>query len=70
MFDHLGVVVRDLERGRAFYDACLGALGYALLEDHSTPARDGWLVYGPANHAAFLFDPDGNNVEAGYRNQA
>jgi catechol 2,3-dioxygenase-like lactoylglutathione lyase family enzyme len=38
MFDHVGLVVCDIERGRAFYTACLAELGYALLEDHSTPS--------------------------------
>lgn len=31
MFDHVSIGVRDLERSRTFYDACLSTLGYERL---------------------------------------
>src|SRR5215510_13417094 len=135
MFDHVGVVVRDLAVSGRFYTACLAPLGYRLLADFSQPDGDGRLVYGsggPADpffvvahgmptfwrtdhvagaapdhigfqapsresvdafyragldnggrdngppgprrsstryYAAYLIDPDSNNVEAGYRGE-
>jgi len=132
LFDHLGVVVLDLEKARSFYSACLAPIGVHLLEDNSVSKGEGWLVYGtkvassffvvsagrpsfweehceagkspvhvafvapselavedfyrvglenggrdngppgqrPSTtpyYAAFLIDPDGNNIEAGFR---
>ena len=54
MFDHLGIVVADLGRSRAFYAACLSALGIRLLEDHSESDGSGWLVFGSAPDAPFF----------------
>ena len=135
MFDHIGIVVSDLEVARKFYSACLESLGIELQEDHSQTSAEGWLVYGRTGrfpffvvaagrpsfwqdshtassapdhlaftapdsravdafyraglknggrdngppgprrsstqcYAAFLIDPDGNNVEASYRERA
>jgi catechol 2,3-dioxygenase-like lactoylglutathione lyase family enzyme len=33
MIDHVSVGVRDLEKGRRFYEAVLGAIGYAPLRE-------------------------------------
>lgn len=132
MFDHIGIVVKDLRLARPFYSGCLAPLGFDLLEDNAVSDTEGWLVYGTdatspffvvacgaptfwsatasagaapihiafaaanpedvdafhqhglaaggrdngipgprpsttAYYAAYLFDPDGNNIEAGYR---
>jgi catechol 2,3-dioxygenase-like lactoylglutathione lyase family enzyme len=133
MFDHVGIVVTNLDIARAFYSACLAPLHYRLLQDFAQTPTEGRLVYGrggrgdpffvvaagrptfwtAANkagnapdhlafvaqdraavdafhasglqcggrdngapgprrpskdyYAAFLIDPDGNNVEAGVR---
>jgi catechol 2,3-dioxygenase-like lactoylglutathione lyase family enzyme len=45
MFDHLGVVVRDLEIAGSFYRAVLGPLGVRLIEDHTGADGTGWLVF-------------------------
>jgi len=132
LFDHLGVVVVDLEKARSFYSACLAPIGVQLLEDNSVSKSEGWLVFerrgasgffvvsagrpsfweehaeagkspihvafvAPSEHtvedfyrigleyggcdngppgqrpsttpyyAAYLIDPDGNNIEVGFR---
>jgi len=133
MFDHVGIVVANLDAARAFYTACLAPLQYRLLQDMAQTPTEGRLVFGrggrgdpffvvaagrpsfwkPGNaagsapdhlafvatnreavdafhragmqnggrdngapgprrssteyYAAFLIDPDGNNVEAGFR---
>ncbi len=47
MFDHLGFYTAcDLRERRAFYSSVLGTIGYRLLEDHTHPDGDGWLVFG------------------------
>src|SRR5215510_8299726 len=46
MFDHVGIVASDLERGKRFYEAVLEPLGHRLLEDHTQPDGTGWLVFG------------------------
>ena len=54
------VAFRAASRGavEAFYKAGLGASG----RDHGGPGLR--ADYGPRYYAAFLIDPDGNNVEA------
>ena len=46
MFDHVGIVVGDLQVGRRFYEAVLAPLGLRLLEDHTQGDGTGWLVFG------------------------
>ncbi len=53
MFDHIGFVAKDLDRSKAFYDACLGVLGIDLLEDN-TRGDARWLVYGGGPRDHFL----------------
>jgi len=133
MFDHVGIVVANLDVARAFYGGCLAALHYHLLQDLAQTPTEGRLVFGRGGrgdpffvvaagrpsywntvhrtgsapdhlafvapnreavdafhraglqnggrdngapgprrssteyYAAFLVDPDGNNVEAGFR---
>jgi catechol 2,3-dioxygenase-like lactoylglutathione lyase family enzyme len=45
MFDHLGVVFRDLAVARAFYEPLLATIGVRLLEDHTQAGGTGWLVF-------------------------
>jgi catechol 2,3-dioxygenase-like lactoylglutathione lyase family enzyme len=45
MFDHLGVVFRDLRVAGAFYRAVLEPLGLRLMEDHTGADGTGWLVF-------------------------
>jgi catechol 2,3-dioxygenase-like lactoylglutathione lyase family enzyme len=54
VFDHIGIVVKDLEVARAFYSACLAPLMVELLEDHSQASGEGWLVYGTAGSFPFF----------------
>ena len=45
MFDHLGIVFRDLKKSAAFYRAVLAPLGIEASEDHSQADGTGWLVF-------------------------
>jgi catechol 2,3-dioxygenase-like lactoylglutathione lyase family enzyme len=57
---HLCFVASSREEVDAFHRAGVGA-GF---ESNGAP---GYRAYGPGYYAAFLFDPDGNNIEALYR---
>jgi catechol 2,3-dioxygenase-like lactoylglutathione lyase family enzyme len=46
MFDHIGIVVADLDRSAKLYSAMLEPLGYRILEDHRTGDNEGWMVIG------------------------
>ena len=54
---HLALQVDSAEAVKAFYDAALGAGG----TDNGAP---GERPYHPGYFAAFVLDPDGNNIEA------
>lgn len=56
---HLAFQAPDRETVQAFYQAALGAGG----KDNGPP---GERSYHPGYYAAFVFDPDGNNIEAVY----
>jgi catechol 2,3-dioxygenase-like lactoylglutathione lyase family enzyme len=56
---HLAFQARDMDTVRRFHEAGLAAGG----RDNGAP---GERQYHPGYFAAFLFDPDGNNVEAVY----
>jgi catechol 2,3-dioxygenase-like lactoylglutathione lyase family enzyme len=45
MFDHLGVVSRDLAIAGGLYRAVLAPLGIRLMEDHTGADGTGWLVF-------------------------
>ena len=60
---HLAFQARDADAVRRFYEAGLAAGG----RDHGAP---GERKYHPGYFAAFLLDPDGNNVEAVYHGPA
>jgi catechol 2,3-dioxygenase-like lactoylglutathione lyase family enzyme len=44
MFDHIGIVVSDLDRTATLYRAMLEPLGLKLLEEHRTGENEGWVV--------------------------
>jgi catechol 2,3-dioxygenase-like lactoylglutathione lyase family enzyme len=79
MIDHFGINCVYYARSQRFYDRVLCALGYSRQLDFGEAigyGRDGKPVFwigegadmGPEYHegyfAAFVRDPDGNNVEA------
>jgi catechol 2,3-dioxygenase-like lactoylglutathione lyase family enzyme len=55
VFDHVGIVFRDLERSGALYRAILGEIGIRLLEDHTRSDGTGWLVFGTGAPEAPFF---------------
>jgi catechol 2,3-dioxygenase-like lactoylglutathione lyase family enzyme len=60
---HLAFSARDQAMVQHFYEAGLAAGG----KDHGKP---GPRPYHPGYYAAFLLDPDGNNIEAVYHGPA
>ena len=60
---HLAFQARDRETVDAFYTAGLAAGG----RDNGAP---GERSYHPGYYAAFLLDPDGNNIEAVFHGEA
>ena len=61
---HMAFRARDKAAVHAFHAAGIEAGG----GDNGAPGYR--LNYGPGYYAAFLFDPDGNNVEAVFREPA
>ena len=45
MFDHVGVVFRDLKVAGDFYKGLLPTIGVELVEDHTQGDGTGWLVF-------------------------
>lgn len=60
---HLAFQAQGRERVDAFYKAALAAGG----RDNGAP---GERAYHPGYYAAFVLDPDGNNIEAVYHGEA
>jgi catechol 2,3-dioxygenase-like lactoylglutathione lyase family enzyme len=60
---HLAFQARDRAMVDAFYDAALASGG----KDNGGP---GERPYHPGYYAAFVLDPDGNNIEAVYHGEA
>ena len=60
---HLAFQAKDNKMVEAFYEAGLKAGG----KDNGAP---GERPYHPGYYAAFLIDPDGNNIEAVYHGEA
>jgi catechol 2,3-dioxygenase-like lactoylglutathione lyase family enzyme len=44
MFDHIGLVVSDREKGWAFYERLLTPLGITSLNRNPRPDGEGWMV--------------------------
>jgi len=61
---HLAFQAKDHETVQRFYEAGLAAGG----KDNGGPGER--PNYHPGYYAAFLFDPDGNNIEAVYHGEA
>ena len=57
---HIAFVARDEDAVRAFYASALSAGG----RDNEAPGLH--LECHPTYFAAFVFDPDGNNIEADF----
>jgi catechol 2,3-dioxygenase-like lactoylglutathione lyase family enzyme len=60
---HIAIVAKDRAAVDAFYKAALAAGG----KDNGAP---GERPYHPGYYAAFLLDPDGNNIEAVFHGEA
>jgi catechol 2,3-dioxygenase-like lactoylglutathione lyase family enzyme len=45
MFDHVGVVFKDLKRSADLYRQLLEPLGIRVMEDHTQRDGTGWLVF-------------------------
>jgi catechol 2,3-dioxygenase-like lactoylglutathione lyase family enzyme len=60
---HLAFQANSAEQVKAFYQAAIAAGG----RDNGAP---GERPYHPGYYAAFVFDPDGNNLEAVYHGEA
>ena len=54
---HVAFEARNKQQVEAFYSAAVAAGG----KDNGKP---GYRDYSPGYYAAFVFDPDGNNIEA------
>lgn len=54
MFDHLGIVVKDLSIAEPFYSACLAPLGISCIQDNSVTSTEGWLVFGTDAESPFF----------------
>ena len=61
---HLAFQARDQETVKRFHEAGLAAGG----RDNGAPGER--AQYHPGYYAAFLWDPDGNNIEAVYHGEA
>lgn len=58
MIDHISLPVADYARSRAFYDRCLGALGYKVVQKRDAGPDDIWCGYGATegDEPAFCID--------------
>jgi catechol 2,3-dioxygenase-like lactoylglutathione lyase family enzyme len=45
VFDHVGIVFKDLKRSGDLYKAILREIGIKLMEDHTQRDGTGWLVF-------------------------
>ena len=55
MFDHLGIVARDLKQTGAFYRVVLAPLGIVPAEDHSQADGTGWIVFSDGGDESAFF---------------
>lgn len=55
MFDHVGIVVGDLERSVRFYERALAPLGLKVVESHKTGPGEGWFVISSGAPASPFF---------------
>jgi catechol 2,3-dioxygenase-like lactoylglutathione lyase family enzyme len=45
MFDHIGIVVKDLKRSATLYGHMLAPLGLKIVEKHRVAPGEGWVVF-------------------------
>lgn len=55
MFDHLGLVSRDLKTAGDFYRRVLAPLGIDLVQDHTQRDGTGWLVFSMGQNESPFF---------------
>ena len=72
IFDYVDVHASDYAESVRFYETVLSPLGIPKLAEGErwrfrSNGAPGYRDYGPGYYAAYLLDPDGNNVEALYR---
>lgn len=54
LFDHVGIVFKDLKSSGEFYRRVLEQIGIKLLEDHTQSDGTGWLVFGRGDSEPFF----------------
>jgi catechol 2,3-dioxygenase-like lactoylglutathione lyase family enzyme len=67
VFDHVDVHAGDFAESVRFYETVLEPLGMPKLVERDANGDPGYRDYGRGYYAAYLLDPDGNNVEPLYR---
>ena len=65
MLDHVGILVADWDKARAFYDAALGALGYTLLNEVPVEYTGGVKVGGYGKHKPDFWLTEAKDVGPG-----
>lgn len=55
MFDHVGVVVSDRDKGWSFYERLLAPLGIRAMEKYPRPNGEGWMVMSTGAHQSPFF---------------
>jgi catechol 2,3-dioxygenase-like lactoylglutathione lyase family enzyme len=55
MFDHIGIVVSDLNASARFYEHVLAPLGLKIVEKHKTSPGEGWVVISSGAPASPFF---------------
>ena len=55
MFDHIGIVVKDLKRSANLYAHMLAPLGLRIVEKHRTRPGEGWIVIANGEPGAPFF---------------
>lgn len=55
IIDHIGFVVSDYKKSKAFYSECLAPLGISLVME-----MEGWAGFGKNNKPELWFGPDGD----------
>jgi catechol 2,3-dioxygenase-like lactoylglutathione lyase family enzyme len=60
MFDHVGIVTRDLKASARLYAHILAPLGIRLVEKHRVAADSGWVIFSTGKpHAPFFVIGEG-----------
>lgn len=64
MIDHIGLAVSDIGRSKAFYQAALAPLGYAIIQEAKNEAGHNVVLMGANGEIDFVF-ADGERVGEG-----